>query len=236
MKILVSGASWTAGTNLSKSPDDIDPFNWTKQLATELSCEVTNLAESGTSADFVVRTLISGLESFSYDVAIGAFPALHNRREIILRDESYPEMKYEYVSLSGVPSKPMTYGPGKFLSSRKQSVIDEWDGYVMNNYEDFNNYLKNIILLGQYLEIKNIKNILIFDIDPPQFIMNSDCSIATNKTLVRLQELAKRYISYDDILMKYISHDPIFMDRTEHPSSMGHILLGKIMAEKVRLL
>lgn len=232
MKILVSGASWVTGGNLSMSPDDIDPFNWTKQIAADTGFQVTNVAENGTSADFVARTVISKCEIFNYDYVIAVMPALYNRREIIMRDEANAIMKYQHVPLSGVPGKPMNYATGKYLSSTKQNIFDHFDGYIKNDYEDFSNFLKNTILLGQYLENKKIKHIIMFDLlVPPQFKFSKDCSLAVNQNLTALSTVAKKYISFEDTLMGYLSEEHI--DKTAHPNHEGHKLLGQIMSKRI---
>ncbi len=225
-KLLVSGASWTTGSaSIEKD------FNWTTHIDRMYDYEVTNLAKDGASADYVTRSIILNCEKKDFDYVVAAIPVLCNRREIIARDDTTIERLYSFQSIAGAGETLLQNGMG----NKKRQVYDNYQTYISNDVEDKFNMMKNIIMLGQYLEKKNVKHLIIFDLisDIPSY-NGYESSPAVNDQYDAFFNLTKQYISFDNYLSKYFP-DKLLND-TLHPNDEGHKLLGDRIAYRLSKL
>jgi len=225
-KLLVSGASWTTGSaSVEKG------FNWTTQLNRKYGYDVINLAKDGASADYVTRSILTHCEKKDFDYVIAVFPVISSRREIITREDITKERLYSFQPIAGTGENMMINGMG----DKRRQIYQNYQNYVSNDTEDKLNLMKNIIMLGQYLEKRNIKHIIIFDLISDIDSYNKfEGSPEVNDSYETFLKIVKQYISTNDYLSKYFPEK--FLNDSLHPNDEGHKLLGDRFAYRLSKL
>ena len=231
MKILVSGASYATEGITNEN------FSWATYLRNEFPASVINLSRDGFSSDYVTRTIMHNCEIHYYDYVVAMFPSITNRREMIVKDEMEKGSKYDFLAISGSPENHIPTEAGKFLNRKKLDVLEDWEGYMMNQFDDQFNQLQNIVLLGQYLKMKGIKHHMIFDLSPYPVILQDDCSGPVNINMYTMGKLARNYISFTEYSTTFIdANNPEHWNSTLHPSRLGHEIIGKRIENILRNL
>jgi len=211
-KLIASGCSFTSGYKLEHGKESA----WPRLLGDKMSIPVVNLSEAGRGNSYVFSSIVdyfieNPIEKQTSLVIVGV-TGYH-------RQDFYDSYGKNFIST--VP---------EFKDESSSFIESFWKRYYNDEYY-FTNYLRNIIIMQEYLKSNSIKYLMFNALD-------------TNRILQRsLSKLDQKYIESinTEFFLKmtmcdFIGFTPKSVLDDGHPSELGHKIMAEVLYANIKTI